>query len=86
MKKSYYSILEHGVADQSLTRAMYLAEMMARVLDDEVVSDASFALALLTGGMVTYYATDAMKVNELICAIRTIEDRLLARAMSGELQ
>ena len=87
MRKPRRSILAHVGVDQPLTRAKYLAEMMAKVLDDEVVSDASIALALLTGGIVSYYATDAMRANELISTIRKIEDRLLANVIeAGKLQ
>jgi hypothetical protein len=75
------------VLAEPLTRAKRLAEKMARVLDDEDVSDVAIAVALLTTGVVDYYADGPARANELVKAIRKLEDRFLAEAIgAGDLK
>jgi len=64
-------------------RAKRLAEKMAQVLDDEDVSDVAIAVALLTTGVVDYYADGPARANELVNAIRKLEDRFLAEAIGA---
>lgn len=72
------------VLAEPLTRAKRLAEKMARVLDNEEVSDVAVAVALLTSGVVHQYADGPAKADELVNAIRRIEDRLLARSLGAD--
>jgi hypothetical protein len=65
------------VLAEPLTCAKRLAEKMARVLDDEDVSDVAIAVALLTTGVVDQYADGPAKVTELVNVIRKLEDRFL---------
>jgi hypothetical protein len=67
------------VPPEPLTRPKRLAEKMARVLDDEDVSDVAIAVALL----VDYYADGPARANELVNAIRKLEDRFLAEAIGA---
>jgi hypothetical protein len=69
------------VPPEPLTRAKRLVEKMARVLDDEDVSDVAIAVALLTTGVVDYYADGPAMANELVNVIRKLEDRFLAEAI-----
>jgi hypothetical protein len=72
---------------EPLTRAKWLAEKMALVLNDEEVSDVAVAVALLTSAVVNHYADDPAKVTELVNTIRELEDRLLAEtALVGNLR
>ena len=80
MAKPERSIPPRLVAEP-LRRAKRLAEQMARVLDKEEVSDAAVAVALLTGGVVSRYAGNAVEADELMGTIRQLEDRLLAVAI-----
>ncbi|WP_156944621.1 hypothetical protein [Bradyrhizobium sp. Ec3.3] len=66
-----------------LDRAKLLAEKLAAVLMDEDVSDATLAIAFLTGGVVNHHARDAAAAHELLDKIRQLEDRLLARTMEA---
>ena len=61
---------------EPLARANWLAETMAQVLNDEDVSDVAIALALLTSAVVNHYAGDPARADELLSAIRKLEDRL----------
>ena len=65
------------VLAEPLTRAKRLAEKMARVLDNEEVSDVAVAVALLTSGVVNHYAGDPAKATDLVNKIRKLEDRFL---------
>jgi hypothetical protein len=70
-----------------LARAKHLAEKMARVLNNEDVSDVAIAVALLTSGVVHQYSDGPARVNELVNAIRELEDRFLAKATgAGDLK
>jgi hypothetical protein len=69
---------------QPTTRAKQLAERMARVLNDEDVSDVAIAVALLTSGVVHQYADDVAKARELMTSMRKLEDRFVATALSIE--
>jgi hypothetical protein len=72
---------------EPLARAKRLAEKMARVLNDEDVSDVAIAVALLTSGVVNHYAEGPAKVTELVIKIRKLEDRLLAKTfVAGDLR
>lgn len=71
------------VLAEPLTRAKRLAEKMARVLDNEEVSDVAVAVALLTSGVVNHYASDPTKANDLVSKIRALEDRLLAKSFEA---
>ncbi len=66
---------------EPLARPKQLAERMARVLNDEDVSDAAIALALLTSGVVNHYAGDATRAGELMSKIRKLEDQLLVKSL-----
>jgi hypothetical protein len=68
------------VLAEPLTRAKRLAEKMARMLNNEDVSDVAIAVALLTSGVVHQYADGPARVDELVNAIRKLEDRFLAKA------
>jgi hypothetical protein len=75
------------VLAEPLTRANRLAEKMARVLNNEDVSDVVIAVALLTSGVVHQYADGPARVDELLNAIRKLEDRFLAKATgTGDLK
>jgi hypothetical protein len=67
-----------------LARAKRLAEKMARVLKDEEISDAAFAVAFLTSGVVDHYAEGPAKARELVDTIRRVEDRLLASSLEAD--
>lgn len=69
------------VLGEPLTRPKRLAERMARVLNNEDVSDVTIAVALLTSGVVHQYADGPTKADELVNAIRKLEDRLLAKVL-----
>ena len=72
---------------EPLARARRLAEQMARILNDEDVSDVAIAVALLTSGVVKHYAGGPAKVTELVTKIRKLEDSLLARTFdAGDLR
>jgi hypothetical protein len=71
------------VLAEPLTRAKQLAEKMARVLNDEDVSDVAIAVALLMSGAVNHYSGDPAKANELINKIRKLEDRFLVKAVGA---
>ena len=73
------------VLAEPLARAKQLAEKMARVLNNEEVSDVAVAVALLTSGVVNQYAGDAAGGKELVNKIRKLEDRFLARSLEGDL-
>jgi hypothetical protein len=76
-----------ALLNEPLTRAKWLAEKMAQVLNDEDVSDVAVALALLTSAVVNHYADDPTKVIELVDTIRELEDRLLAGSLeAGDLR
>ncbi|MGY8669157.1 hypothetical protein Q3C01_43330 [Bradyrhizobium sp. UFLA05-109] len=66
-----------------MDRAKLLAEKLATVLMDEDVSDATLAIAFLTGGVVNHHARDAAEAHELLDKIRQLEDRLLTRTMEA---
>ena len=68
------------VLAEPLARAKRLAEKMARVLNNEEVSDVAVAVALLTSGVVNHYADGPARADELVNAIRKLEDRFLAKA------
>jgi len=60
---------------------------MARVLNDEDVSDVTIAIALLTSGVVHHYADGPAKADELTNTIRKLEDRFLAKTFDvGDLK
>jgi hypothetical protein len=71
------------VLAEPLTRPKRLAEKMARMLNNEDVSDVAIALALLTSGVVNHYAEGPAKADELVNVIRKLEDRLLARSLEA---
>jgi hypothetical protein len=72
---------------EPLARAKRLAERMARVLNDEEVSDVTIAIALLMSGVVHHYADGPAKADELTNAIRKLEDRFLAKTFDvGDLK
>jgi hypothetical protein len=76
-----------ALLNEPLTRAKWLAEKMAQVLNDEDVSDVAVALALLTSAVVNHYADDPAKATELVNTIRELEDRLLAKSLeAGDLR
>ena len=76
-----------ALLNEPLTRAKWLAEKMAHMLNDEDVSDVAIALALLTGAVVNHYADDTTKANELVSNIRRLEDRLLVQTFgAGDLK
>jgi hypothetical protein len=76
-----------ALLNEPLTRAKWLAEKMALVLNDEDVSDVAVAVALLTSAVVNHYADDSAKVTELVNTIRELEDRLLAGSLeAGDLR
>ena len=54
---------------------------MARVLNDEDVSDVTVAIALLMNGVVSHYAAGPTKADELVNTIRKLEDSFIARAV-----
>jgi hypothetical protein len=58
------------VPPEPLMRAKRLAEKIARVLDDEDVSDVAIAVALLKTGVVDYYADGPARANDLVNVIR----------------
>jgi hypothetical protein len=69
---------------EPMARAKRLAEKMARVLNNEDVSDIAIAVALLTSGVVHQYADDRVKAGELMAGIRKLEDRFVAKALGVE--
>ncbi|WP_157083686.1 hypothetical protein [Bradyrhizobium manausense] len=71
------------VTSDPLARTKLLAEKLATTLIDEDVSDATLAIAFLTGGVINHYARDAVEAHELLDKIRQLEDRLLARTMKA---
>jgi hypothetical protein len=76
-----------ALLNQPLTRAKWLAEKMAQVLNDEDVSDVAVAVALLKSAVVNHYADDPAKVSELVDRIRELEDRLLVGSLeAGDLR
>jgi hypothetical protein len=76
-----------ALLNEPLTRAKWLAEKMALVLNDEDVSDVAVAVALLTSAVVNHYADDSAKVTELVNTIRELEGRLLAGSLeAGDLR
>ena len=83
MAKAQRSIPADMVAEP-LARAKQLAEKMARVLNNEEVSDVTIAVALLTSGVVHQYGDDLAKARELMAAIRKLEDRFVAKALGVE--
>jgi hypothetical protein len=76
-----------ALLNEPLTRAKWLAEKMAQVLNDEDVSDVAVAIALLTSAVVNHHADDPAKVSELVDRIRELEDRLLVGSLeAGDLR
>ncbi|UVO30230.1 hypothetical protein [Bradyrhizobium arachidis] len=71
------------VTGHPLARAKLLAEKLATTLIDEDVSDATLAIAFLTGGVVNHHARDAAEAHELLDKIRQLEDLLLERTMEA---
>jgi hypothetical protein len=68
-----------------LARAKLLAGKMARVLNNEDVSDVTVAFALLTSGAVHQHADNAARARELISAVHHLEDRFLGAVFGHSL-
>ena len=76
-----------ALLNEPLTRAKWLAEKIAHMLNNEDVSEVAVALALLTSAVVNHYANNPAKGTELVNTIRELEDRLLAGSLeAGDLR
>jgi hypothetical protein len=63
-----------------LARANELAEKMANVLEKEDVADVALALALLTSGVIDFYADGLIEARFLVDRIRQLEDELIQKS------
>ena len=63
-----------------MPRASELAEKIAALLNEEDVSHAALAIALLTTGIIHQYAEDLLKARVLLDSLRSLKDQILLKA------